>query len=194
MTDSPQWSAGLLGTSPITIERPSSNAGSLAINDRKGTRLGSIRKGGNKFLRLLNELTDLFPHRPIEIRDSKGQPALRIEQRGLLRRHIVTVHQHGSPSVCRLVGKSLPGLRDCGYWVEVDGERVGEVVADKGSDRIVDAVGIEIAQIAKQGGERHGWAVPHYTPLRTTLKHRRRLSDSLAGLALAATLIRHGVL
>lgn len=191
MGNSDDRPTGLLSATELTVERRDTFAEILTIKDQAGIQLGSTRRAGNKLLRILSEWSDFFPHRPIEVTDANGQPMLWIEQRGLLRRRIVTVLRPERTMIGRLVGKSWPGLRDMGSWVEMDGERFGEVLVEKPGCQIVDATGIELARIEERKAEKPSRAVPHTTPRRTTLRTSRQLSEPLAKFALAVAIARH---
>ncbi|NLE82561.1 MAG: hypothetical protein GX610_23865 [Rhodococcus sp.] len=194
---------GLLSATELTVERRDTFAEILTIKDQAGIQLGSTRRAGTKLLRIVSEWTDFFPHRPIEVTDANGQPMLWIEQRGLLRRHIITVCRPDRTRIGKLVGKSWPGLRYTGYWVEIDGERIGEVLVEKHGEgsgerlverngyRIADTSGVELARIVTSKGEQRTRAVPHTTPRRTTLQASQQLSEPFARFALTVAIARH---
>lgn len=179
----------VLVAAELTIEREHGFSDDLAIKDRKGANLGSASEAGNKVALVLSDLSSglFFPTRPIEVQDQDGRPVLWIERRGVLRRTAVTVRRPDRSLLGRLVGQTwATTLRNKGFWVEVDGQRVGEVLADKHEYRIVDCAGADIAYIETTRAKPNGPG-----SFRTTLRARPGLSAPLASLALSAAVLRH---
>lgn len=180
----------VLVAAELTIERKDGFSDDLAIKDRKGAHLGFASEAGNKVALVLSDLSSglFFPTRPIEVRDQDGRPVLWIERSGVLRRTAVTVRLPDRSLLGRLVGQTwATTLRNKGFWVEVDGQRVGEVLADKHEYRIVDCAGVDIAYIETTR------AKPEHGPSSTctTLRARPGLSAPLASLAFSAAVLRH---
>ncbi|NLE79819.1 MAG: hypothetical protein GX610_09595 [Rhodococcus sp.] len=193
MTDSTHLPARLLDAAQFTVERKLGSTGNLMIKDRKGVKLGSAHEAGNKSMRALKSMSDglFFPSRPIQVRDRDGQPALWIKSCGVVRRSILTVHRPDRTEMVRLIGKDWASeTRNTGYWIKVDDERAGEIVADKRDYVILDSAGTERARIEMERVERDSRSA-YSAPLRTTLHTGRRLSEPFATVALAATILRH---
>ncbi|NLU82098.1 hypothetical protein [Rhodococcus sp. HNM0569] len=161
----------------------------LTITGPQGEQLGSAREAGNVLLRLVNVLSDslLFPSRPSVVRDAQARAVLRIQRRGILRRHTSIVRRPDRTLIGKVVGKTwASGFRHTGYWIEVDGQRVGELVFEKPAYRILDNAGVELAEVARLGESR-----THVTYVHTRLRAHQPLSESIAALAIAAMIIRN---
>lgn len=191
MTDGARPSS-LLNLSELVIQKSTRDHffSEVAVAAPDGAPLGHAQLAGNKALLLLNTFSDgwLFPSRPREVRDRDGQPVLWIEISRILRRMVITVRWPDRSLVGRLVGQTwATTLRNKGFWVEVDGVRVGEVLADKDEYRIVDSAGVEVASAHKRRGQpSYDLGLAH-----TTLRARPSLPEHLAGLTLATTILRH---
>lgn len=162
----------------------------FAIADRKGKGVGHTQISGNKALLLLFSFSDgwLFPSRPMEVRDQDGHPVLWIEFSGILRRVVITVRRPDRSLLGRLVGQTwATTLRGKGFWIEAGGERVGKILAGKDEYRIVDSAGVEIARADKKRGQ-PSYSIDHAV---TALRIQQHLSEPLAGLAIATTVLRH---
>jgi hypothetical protein len=163
-------------------------------NSRYKTR-GYVTMAGNKALLMLHACSGglFFPSRPMEVRDQDGQPVMWLEFSGIVRRLVVTVRHPDGRMLGRFVGRAWKvSFRNAGYWIEIDGDRAGEIIVEKRDCRLVDAADSEFARIEKRGGERiGGWASSVYTPRRTFLHTQQSLAESRAALALAAAIARH---
>ncbi|MFD4369251.1 hypothetical protein [Rhodococcus sp. NPDC058521] len=155
----------------------------IAITTDTDAPLAFAKVAGNKALLIAYELSDgwFFPSRPMDLEDENGQCVLRIELSGVVRRLVVTVRRPDGSVLGKLVGKTwATTFRNTGLWVEVNGERVGEINVGRHTFQIVDSVGTVLAEVERTPAQR-----------RTRLDSRNRLSEPLSALVLAATVIRH---
>ncbi|NLU82099.1 hypothetical protein [Rhodococcus sp. HNM0569] len=162
----------------------------LAIESTRGTPLGIAQVAGNKALLMLNWFTSdwLFPARPWEVLDKDGLPILWIEFGGLVRPVVLTVRRPDRSLIGRLIGQTwLTTWRNKGFWVEIDGQRTGEILADKSEYRFVDSARSELGRAEKKPG-RAPYTIRY---ARTTFRAEQPLSEAHAGLALAAAILRH---
>ncbi|WP_157108792.1 hypothetical protein [Aldersonia kunmingensis] len=136
----------------------------FAVSDPRDALLGYAQLSGNMVLLILNAFTNswLFPCRPMKVRDQEDEPTLWIEFRGILRRFVVIVRRPDGSVLGRLVGRTwATTLRNTGYSIEIDGERVG------------------------------GWTSSTYTPRHTVLRAQQSLAEPLAAIAFATAIVRH---
>jgi uncharacterized protein YxjI len=185
---------GTLFTEPILVVNQRAKliemANEYAVSDQNGQRLGAVVEVGQssvkKAVRFFLKIDSLLTHR-LEVRDTHGQPVLRLTRPAKLIKSRVVVERPDGSTVGEIAQQNALGKIRFAFLV--NGQNIGEIKAENWrawNFAINDHTGMEIARITKT------WAGLAKTLFTTAdnyvVQIHRQLADPLASLVVASAL------